>query len=171
MPPSPTRVMNFSSLRIGLAAAALSSVALASPLLAQGGTKAKPSTKPSAKPAASALKPLAGSWVGTATVPMPDTSIVVPVFYTFVDGPSGVSGTAMVPGQGNGPISNVVRSGDNIRFRVTVKQTTKEGVEKTALLEHDVKFAADGAIEGMVNYENKPVAKIRILQNKATPKK
>jgi hypothetical protein len=32
-------------------------------------------------------------------------------------------------------------------------------------------MAPDGAIEGMVNFENKPVAKIRILQNKPTPKK
>lgn len=162
--------MNFSSLRLGLAAAvlSLSSLAVSSTAFAQSGPKAKPAAKTSAT---TALKPIAGSWVGTATVPMPDTSIVVPVFYTFVDGPNGVSGTAMVPGQGNGPISNVVRNGDNMRFRVTVKQTTKEGVEKTALLEHDVKFAADGAIEGMVNYENKPVAKIRITQNKATPKK
>jgi hypothetical protein len=162
--------MNATSLRLALLAAAVS-VGISAPALAQSAPKAKPGSTASKSSSAAALKPIAGTWVGTATVPMPDTSIVVPVFYTFVDGPDGVTGSAMVPGQGNGPISNVVRSGDNIRFRVTVKQTTKEGVEKTALLEHDAKLAADGAIEGMVNFENKPVAKIRIMQNKPAPKK
>jgi hypothetical protein len=155
--------MNAFMLRPALAAALL--LALAAPASAQSGPKSK------ASPATAAQKPIAGTWVGTATVQMPDTALTVPVFYTFVDSPNGVTGTAMVPGQGNGPISNVVRSGDSIRFRVTVKQMTKEGVEKTALLEHDAKMAPDGAIEGMVNFENKPVAKIRILQNKPTPKR
>ena len=162
--------MNVISLRSGILAVAVS-LGLAAPAFAQSGPKAKSKSSAAKSSSAAVLKPIAGTWVGTATVPMPDTSIVVPVFYTFVDSPSGVTGTAMVPGQGNGPISNVVRSGDIIRFRVTVEQTTKEGVKKTALLEHDAKIAADGAIEGMVNFENKPVAKIRIMQNKPAPKK
>ena len=124
---------------------------LASPLAAQGSRAAKP-----APPAS-----ITGSWSGTATVPLADSAIVVPVFYTFADGPTGVTGTAMVPGQGAGPISNVVRDGATIRFRVTVKQGDKQG-----LLDHDGKLGADGAIEGMVNLDNAPVAKFRISPKK-----
>jgi hypothetical protein len=72
----------------------------------------------------------------------------------------------MIPGQGSGPISNVVRSGSTIRFRVTVTQAEKQG-----LLEHDAKVGADGAIEGMVNLDNKPIAKFRVVQSKTPPKK
>ena len=61
----------------------------------------------------------------------------------------------MVPGQGTGPISNVVRDGQRVQFRVTAPEGR--------LLEHDGKFTADGAIEGMVQLDNQPVAKFRIV--------
>ena len=67
-----------------LAAAFL--VTLATPALAQ---------KPAAEPSAAAL---VGTWVGSVTVPFGDSSIVAPVSYTFVTVPSGLGGTAMVPG-------------------------------------------------------------------------
>ena len=38
------------------------------------------------------------TWVGSVTVPFGDSSIVAPVSYTFVTAPSGLGGTAMVPG-------------------------------------------------------------------------
>ena len=145
-------MMTAPSLRLRVFAAACS-LTIATPVAAQRSSRAP------AKPAA--LASIVGMWTGTATVPLADSAIVVPVFYTFADGPSGTTGIAMVPGQGTGPISNVVRDGAVIRFRVTVKQGEKQG-----LLEHDGKLGADGAIEGMVNMNNLPVAKFRI-----TPKK
>lgn len=146
--------MTMPSVRLRFVAAALS-LAVASPLAAQR-TAAVAKKAPAPAPAS-----IAGTWTGTATVPMPDSAIVVPVFYTFAEGPGGITGTAMVPGQGAGPISNVVRDGAAIRFRVTVKQGDKQG-----LLDHDGKLGADGAIEGMVNLDSKPVAKFRILPKK-----
>jgi hypothetical protein len=144
--------MTMPSLRLRLVAAAFL-FAAASPLAAQ---RSAPAVKK-----APAAPSILGAWSGTATVPMPDSAIVVPVFYTFAEGPGGITGTAMVPGQGAGPISNVVRDGAAIRFRVTVKQGDKQG-----LLDHDGKLGADGAIEGMVNLDNKPVAKFRIVPKK-----
>ena len=149
--------MTFPSLRLVLLAGAVA-LATASPLAAQRGTRAP------AKAAAPVS--LAGTWSGMATVPLPDTTIVIPVFYTFIESAAGVGGTAMIPGQGSGPISNVVRTGAGIRFRVTVTQP-----EKTSFLEHDAKLGADGSIEGMVNLDNKPVAKFKVTPAKVTPKK
>jgi hypothetical protein len=60
----------------------------------------------------------------------------------------------MVPGQGTGTISQVVRDGARLRFRVTAGEGK--------LLEHDGVVAANGAIEGFVNLDGKPVAKFRI---------
>ena len=139
-----------------LAAAFL--VTLATPALAQ---------KPAAEPSAAAL---VGTWVGSVTVPFGDSSIVAPVSYTFVTAPSGLGGTAMVPGQGSGTISNVVRTGARVQFRVTVAAATAAAAGATStgpkLLEHDAKLGADGALEGLVNLAGQPVAKFKI-----TPKK
>jgi len=124
------------------------SVLAAAPLAAQ--------TRPK-KPAVAVPQPVVGTWVGTATVPLADSAIVVPVFYTFAQGPDGITGTAMVPGQGTGPISDVVRDGPIMRFRVT---TTK------GVLEHDGKFNSDGAIEGIVILNKLPVARFKIALKK-----
>ena len=109
---------------------------------------------------------LIGGWTGTATVPLPDSVIVVPVLYTFTQMGTAISGQAMVPGQGTGPISNVVLTGKQVRFRVTAPEGR--------LLEHDGKFGADGSIEGMVNMDNQPIAKFKIAprkDSKSLPKK
>ena len=109
---------------------------------------------------------LIGGWTGTATVPLPDSVIVVPVVYTFTQSGTTISGQAMVPGQGTGPISNVVRTGKQVRFRVTAPEGR--------LLEHDGTFGADGSIEGMVNLDNQPIAKFKIAprkDSKSLPKK
>jgi hypothetical protein len=109
---------------------------------------------------------LLGGWTGTATVPLPDSVIVVPVLYTFTQLGTTVAGQAMVPGQGSGPISNVVLTGKQVRFRVTAPEGR--------LLEHDGKFGADGSIEGMVNMDNQPIAKFKIAprkDSKSLPKK
>lgn len=111
-------------------------------------------------PAAAAVEPtLIGSWSGSATVPLGDSTIVVPVTYTFTQSGAAVAGTAMVPGQGSGPIGNVTRDGSRLRFRVTAPEGK--------LLEHDGQFSGDGVIEGMVNMNNQPVAKFRITPRKA----
>lgn len=112
--------------------------------------------QPSAKraPAAAATPTIVGQWVGKATVPLPDSTIVVPVFYTFTQTAGSIGGNAMVPGQGTGPISHVVQNGSRIQFRVTAPEGK--------LLEHDGTFNADGSIEGMVNLDNAPVAKFKI---------
>lgn len=103
---------------------------------------------------------IAGSYAGTATVPLGDSTIVVPVSYTFT--PTGASaGTAIVPGQGSGTISNVVRSGTRLRFRVTAGENKQ--------LEHDGTVAPDGSIEGFVNLDSKPVAKFRIAPGSLPP--
>jgi hypothetical protein len=109
---------------------------------------------------------LIGGWTGTATVPLPDSVIVVPVLYTFTQTGTAISGQAMVPGQGTGPISNVVLTGKQVRFRVTAPEGR--------LLEHDGKFGADGSIDGMVNMDNQPIAKFKIAprkDSKSLPKK
>lgn len=109
---------------------------------------------------------LIGGWSGTATVPLPDSVIVVPVLYTFTQSGTTISGQAMVPGQGTGPISNVVLTGKQVRFRVTAPEGK--------LLEHDGKFGLDGSIEGMVNMDNQPIAKFKIAprkDSKSLPKK
>ncbi len=104
---------------------------------------------------------LVGAWAGTATVPLPDSVLVVPVLYTFTQTAGMVGGVAMVPGQGTGPISNVVREGVRVQFRVTAPEGK--------LLEHDGKFGADGAIEGMVNLDKQPIAKFRITPRGGAP--
>jgi hypothetical protein len=115
--------------------------------------------KPKVAAAVAAPAAIVGAWSGTATVPLGDSTIVVPVTYTFTQSGTTVSGTAMVPGQGSGPIGNVVRDGPRLRFRVTAPEGK--------LLEHDGKFTTDGSIEGMVNMDNLPVAKFRIAPRRA----
>lgn len=143
-----------------VAATLIAAMLIAAPLAAQTGTKPsapKAPAKASSAASATAQPVLVGQWSGTATVPLPDSTIVVPVFYTFTESATGIGGTAMVPGQGSGPISRVVRDGSRLQFRVEVKE---------GALDHDVKFGADGSIEGMVNLNNQPVAKIRISPKK-----
>ncbi len=133
---------------------------VAVPLAAQS----KPNTN--RVPPVSAGAALIGGWTGTATVPLPDSVIVVPVLYTFTQSGTTISGQAMVPGQGTGPISNVVLTGKQVRFRVTAPEGR--------LLEHDGTFGADGSIEGMVNMDKQPIAKFKIApraDRKALPKK
>ena len=135
-------------------------LAIAAPAAAQ--QKAAPAAAPTAAS-------LVGTWVGSVTVPFGDSSIVAPVSYTFVTAPSGLGGTAMVPGQGSGTISNVVRTGARVQFRVTVAAATAAAAGATAapkLLEHDAKLGTDGTLEGLVNLAGQPVAKFKI-----TPKK
>ncbi|AMW04478.1 hypothetical protein [Gemmatimonas phototrophica] len=111
--------------------------------------------KPGAKAAASAkAADITGSYAGTAMVPLGDSTIVVPVSYLFTGAGPTIGGTAMVPGQGTGAISHVVRDGQKLRFRVTAPENK--------LLEHDGVIAANGSIEGFVNLDNKPVAKFKI---------
>jgi hypothetical protein len=138
------------SSRIARAVIAFSLVS-AGPLVAQ--PKAKLTAKSVGK--AAATPALVGAWSGTAIVPLPDSAIVVPVFYTFTETTGTIGGTALVPGQGSGPISNVVRTGSHVQFRVTAPENK--------LLEHDGVFGADGAIEGMVQLDKQPVAKFRIV--------
>jgi len=139
------------SIRGGVRVAALL-VVLALPLAAQRKAKA-PAVVPPPEPA------LIGIWSGSATVPLGDSTIVVPVTYNFTQTGATIAGTAMVPGQGSGPIGNVVRDGSRLRFRVTAPEGK--------LLEHDGQFSGDGVIEGMVNMNNQPVAKFRISPRKA----
>lgn len=121
---------------------------------------------------------LVGSWQGTASVPLKDSTITVPVFYTFTQSGATIAGTAAVPGQGSGPISNVVVSGKSVKFRVTATALpTKPVPGKPAPpaptpkeLEHDGAFTADGAIEGFVNLDKQPIAKFRIVPKPATKK-
>jgi len=129
------------------------------PLVAQQNAKAparsaKSTNAPAGKSSIVAPSML-GSWSGKATVPLPDSAIVVPVFYTFTETAGAIGGTAMVPGQGSGPISNVVRTGNRVQFRVTAPEGR--------LLEHDGTFGPDGAIEGMVQMNKQPLATFRIV--------
>ncbi len=118
---------------------------------------AQPSAKSTRTPSSPA--PLVGTWTGTATVPLPDSAIVVPVIYTFTQTGSTIGGTAVVPGQGSGAISNVARDGTRLQFRVTAPEGR--------LLEHDARMAADGTIEGVVNMDNQPLAKFKIAPKAA----
>ena len=123
---------------------------------------AKPSAKRNAKAPAQVAEPsLIGTWMGTATVPLPDSVITVPVLYTFVQTATAIGGTAFVPGQGSGAVSNVVRDGARVRFRVSAPEGR--------MLDHDGTFVADGSIEGMVNLNNQPVAKFKIHPKPKTP--
>jgi hypothetical protein len=138
---------------LGLLSAARPLVAV--PLAAQSkssNSRATPATAGAA---------LIGGWSGTATVPLPDSVIVVPVLYTFTQAGTAVTGQAMVPGQGTGPISHVVLSGKQVRFRVTAPEGK--------LLEHDGTFGADGSIEGMVNLDKQPIAKFKITPRLSAP--
>lgn len=126
--------------------------------LAIGGAAPLAAQKRPRAAATAAVTSIVGTWIGTATVQLGDSTIVVPVTYNFTQTPAGISGTAMVPGQGTGPISNVVRDGSRIQFRVTAPENR--------LLEHDGKVRTDGTIEGMVNFNGKPVAKFRISAKK-----
>lgn len=101
---------------------------------------------------------LLGAWSGTATIPLGDSTIVVPVTYNFAQTNGVLAGVAMVPGQGSGPIGKVVKDGDRIRFVVTAPENR--------LLEHDGTLSASRVIEGMVNLDNKPIAKFRITPAK-----
>jgi len=121
-----------------------------------GATKAT-STKPGAAGAAA----LQGSWNGTATVQLGDSTLTVPVLYAFTTTNGTTTGTATVPGQGSGPISNVVREGTRVRFRVTAPEGR--------LLEHDGQMGAEQVIEGMVFMDQKPLAKFRITPAKTPP--
>jgi ABC-type phosphate transport system substrate-binding protein len=132
---------------------------LSAPAAAQSATR--PAAGVAAAKPATATPQLTGSYTGTATVPLGDSTIVVPVTYTFAPGANGTSGVAIVPGQGQGVISNVQRTGQRLRFRVTAAENR--------MLEHDGTVAADGSIEGMVNMDGLPVAKFRIAPAKTAP--
>jgi ABC-type phosphate transport system substrate-binding protein len=148
---------------IATVALAVAFAAFASPAAAQKAPAGKPSGA-RATPAAAAPS-LLGQWAGTVTVQLGDSTITAPVFYTFAESGGATTGTAMVPGQGTGPISNVVRSGAGVKFRVTAKQG-EPGKETLRHLEHDGAIGADGAMAGMVTLDGKPVAKFRIMPKK-----
>jgi len=162
-----TRRLQLSPLRIlRLSAAVTRSACVLAPMMLATRLHAQPS--PGSKATAqksmantAALSPalLIGTWNGTATVPLKDSSIVVPVFYTFTQTGSTLGGTAVVPGQGQGPISNVIITGNKIHYRVTAPEAK--------LLEHDGELGKDGAIEGLVMLDKLPVAKFRIAPKKA----
>jgi hypothetical protein len=156
---------------VRFAASAVAALLLVAPLsLVQAQSKA---TEKGASPT------LIGGWQGTASVPLKDSTLTVPVLYTFTQTGSVVGGMAMVPGQGSGPISNVVVSGKSVRFVVTATAAPAKPVPgkpappapKPNVLEHDGSFTADGAIEGMVNLDKQPVAKFRIVPSKVAPAK
>jgi hypothetical protein len=153
----PTRVTAGSAVAVVALLALLSAVRplVAVPLAAQVKPKNNRATRATAGVA------LIGGWTGTATVPLPDSVIVVPVLYTFTQAGTAVTGQAMVPGQGTGPISHVVLSGKQVRFRVTAPEGK--------LLEHDGTFGADGSIEGMVNLDKQPIAKFKIAPRPSAP--
>ncbi len=130
-------------------------IAMAAPLTAQKPAASKPDTTAGA---------LVGTWAGNVTVPFGDSTIVAPVTYVFVKGASGLAGTASIPGQGTGTISNVVRTGARVQFRVTVAPMPAPGVTAAAPrhAEHDAKLGADGALDGLVSLDGQPMAKFRI---------
>lgn len=143
---------------------ALGAPAMVPPLAAPLGAQASPQGKSAAKSGGKGeSKGISGSYVGTATVPLGDSTIVVPVSYVFTGTAPAIGGTAMVPGQGTGSISNVVRDGAKIRFRVTAPENR--------LLEHDGVIAANGSIEGFVNLDNKPLAKFKVAPGTLPPAK
>lgn len=134
-------------------AALLATVSLgAGELLAQSSRSSPAAKARVASPKAG--EGISGSYVGTATVQLGDSAIVVPVSYVFIGTAPAIAGTAMVPGQGTGSISHVTRDGGRLRFRVTAGEGK--------LLEHDGTIAANGSVEGFVNLDGKPVAKFRI---------
>jgi hypothetical protein len=146
------------------AIAAVAVLTLSATLVAPRALAAQPRAAAAAPAPARASEPsLMGAWAGTASVPLGDSTIVVPVTYTFTQSGTAITGTAVVPGQATGPIGNVVRTGAKVRFRVTAPEGR--------LLEHDGTFGADGSIEGMVLMDNLPVAKFRIAPQTAPPKK
>lgn len=147
LPASPCHTRRVSRSTLLAALLAAGALTLAEPASAQ------PTAK-SAKTAKAAMPALVGTWTGTATVPLPDSSIVVPVIYTFTQATGAIGGTAIVPGQGSGTISNVSRDGARLQFRVTAPEGR--------LLEHDGKFGADGSVEGVVNMDNQPIATFKI---------
>ena len=103
---------------------------------------------------------LVGTWSGKATVALGDSTIVVPVIYTFTEQAGVIGGAAIVPGQATGTVSNVLRDGRHVQFRVVPKDGKP--------LEHDATLGADGAMDGTVSMDNKPVAKFRIALKPAT---
>jgi hypothetical protein len=113
------------------------------------------------RPARAAAKPtgLVGTWAGTATVQLGDSTLTVPVTYAFTQMGDITGGMAMVPGQGSGPISQLVRDGAKVRFRVTAPENR--------LLEHDGTVSADSTIQGMVYLDKQPVAQFKIRPAKA----
>ncbi|BAH38060.1 MAG TPA: hypothetical protein DGD08_06430 [Gemmatimonas aurantiaca] len=135
---------------------------------AQGPSKPQPGVNKGTNRQASATSKtddastLLGAWSGTATIPLGDSTIVVPVTYNFTQTNGALGGVAMVPGQGAGPIAKVVKDGNRLRFVVTAPENR--------LLEHDGTLsgasAAARVIEGMVNLDNKPIAKFRITPAK-----
>ena len=135
----------------------LSIASIAAPLGAQ--------SKPSARSVADTTT-LTGTWNGKATVPLGDSTIVVPVAYTFTLAGGTIAGNAVVPGQGMGQISNVVREGARVRFRVTL--TADAGGGEVRQLEHDGTINATREMEGMVSYNEKPIASFRISPAKAS---
>jgi hypothetical protein len=155
-------------------ASTLASATLALPLSSLAAQGSKAAAAPAAIPS------LVGSWAGTASVPLKDSSLTVPVLYTFTQSGTSIGGNALVPGQGAGPISHVVVDGKKVRFRVTASATpaaAQPGKPAPAPaapkeLEHEGAFTADGAIEGFVNLDKQPVAKFRIMPNRnVAPKK
>jgi type IV secretory pathway TrbL component len=126
-----------------------------------GGAKPGAGKAAGAKSGGAGLAALQGSWNGTATVQLGDSAITVPVLYAFTTTNGATTGTATVPGQGSGPISNVLREGTRIRFRVTAPEGR--------LLEHDGQMSAEQVIEGMVFMDQKPLAKFRITPAKTPP--
>jgi hypothetical protein len=142
-------------LALALTALFLSAAARAD---AQKSGQAAQRTGKAASPAPIALD---GAWSGIATVQFGDSTITVPVMYTFVTANGVTGGTATVPGQGSGQISNVVREGTQVRFRVSAPEGR--------LLEHDGQVG-DQHIEGMVYMDQKPLAKFRITPARAQPK-
>jgi hypothetical protein len=134
-------------------------VTLAAPLSAQKPTTPKPDTTAAA---------LVGNWTGNVTVPFGDSTIVAPVTYAFVKGAGGLAGTAAVPGQGSGTISNVVRTGTRVQFRVTATTTPAPGAPATPprRMEHDGTIGADGTLEGLVSLDGLPMAKFKVTRNK-----
>lgn len=96
-----------------------------------------------------------GTWTGTASVPLtPDSALTVPVAYTFTQTAGGaLAGTAFVPGQGTGPVSDIVRESGKIRFNVVVPQGT---------LRHEAALAG-GSMEGTISLNGKVIARFKVL--------
>jgi len=135
--------------------------ALAFILPLESGAQAKaPTSRGSAPDGGNDVAALVGAWSGTATIPLGDSTIVVPVTYRFTMNNGTLGGTAMVPGQGSGTIGQIVRTGQRIRFVVTAPENR--------LLEHEGTLSDARVIEGMVQLDRQPVAKFRITPTPAT---